>query len=84
MKALYFSKSPFVYLHSKSPSNSSIAGTITVDQLTVQLSKEVVMRVREQISTFPTDYSKSVSQVYQDVVKLSICIEHDLRVAPHV
>jgi len=42
------------------------------------------MRVREQISTFPTDYSKSVSQVYQDVVKFSICIEHDLRVAPHV
>jgi hypothetical protein len=84
LKILYFSKSPFVYLHSKSPSNSSVVGTIAVDQLTVKLSKEVVMRVREQISTFPIDYSKSVSPVYQDVVRFSICIERDLRVALHV
>jgi hypothetical protein len=78
LKILYFSKSPFVYLHSKSPSNSSVVGTIAVDQLTVKLSKGVVMRVREQISTFPIDYSKSVSRVYQDVVSVArsrqVCI----------
>lgn len=42
------------------------------------MSRKIIVQIKEAIQAFPIDYSSTVSQVYQDVVKFTITQDKDL------